>query len=138
MKAERVSKLLDDIVWDEVILAKVPKGIFEQLIRYILRADIDNDAFDLRIASIQKAQIREQTMSLAEQIRQKGQQEGRQEGIVIARQNAVLDALAVRFSEVPVGLREMVEVIRDEARLRVLLKLAIQVSSLEEFAHSLG
>jgi hypothetical protein len=64
---------------------------------------------------------------------QQGRQEGRQEGFVAARQKAVVDALEIRFCQVPDGMRERVEAIQDEARLRALLKSAIQVESIEEF-----
>ena len=69
-------------------------------------------------------------------IAQKLRQEGRQEGAILARQKAVLDALEIRFSLIPEGLRECIETIQDESRLRSLLQAAIQAGSLEEFART--
>jgi hypothetical protein len=66
-----------------------------------------------------------------------GREEGRQEGFVAARQKAVLDALEIRFGQVPDGIRERIEAIQDEPRLRVLLKSAIQAGSIEEFIRTL-
>jgi len=65
--------------------------------------------------------------------RREGRQEGLREGVINARQKAVLDALEVRFGEVPAAIREQLELIREEARLRSLLKAAIQTNSIEEF-----
>jgi len=61
----------------------------------------------------------------------------RQEGAILARQKAVLDALEIRFSRVPEHLRNTIEAIHDESRLRSLLQTAIQASSLDDFAGSL-
>jgi hypothetical protein len=68
-----------------------------------------------------------------EQGLEQGRLEGRQEGMIAAQQNAVLDVVEVRFGKIPDSLREAVGMIRDEARLRVLHKSAIQAGSLEEF-----
>ena len=61
----------------------------------------------------------------------------RQEGAILARQKAVLDALEIRFSYLPEGLRKTIETIHDESRLRSLLQTAIQAASLEDFARAL-
>ena len=66
-----------------------------------------------------------------------GRQEGRQEGFVAARQKAVLDALEIRFGEVADAVRQRIESVQDEARLRALLKSAIQAGSIEEFTQTL-
>jgi hypothetical protein len=72
-------------------------------------------------------------MTLAEQLRQEGLQKGLQKGL----QEGILEALKIRFSQVPEGLRDAIEVIRDETRLRNLHKAAIQTASLEEFSRCL-
>lgn len=72
-------------------------------------------------------------MTLAQQYRQ----EGRQEGILASRRQDVLEALEIRFARVPEGLRETVEAINDEAKLRTLHRAAIQCNSVEEFAASI-
>jgi predicted transposase YdaD len=69
-------------------------------------------------------------MSLAEQFRQ----EGRQEGLVRANQAAILEALEIRFNRVPEGLREEIELIADTAKLQTLLRAAITRADLESFA----
>jgi hypothetical protein len=66
-----------------------------------------------------------------------GRQEGRHEGAVATGQRAVLDALNIRFGPVPASLRETLETVRDEARLRALLHAAIRVGSIDEFVHAL-
>jgi hypothetical protein len=48
-----------------------------------------------------------------------------------------LDALDIRFGPVPEGLRQTIETIQDEARLRALLQAAIQAASAESFAQGL-
>jgi hypothetical protein len=68
---------------------------------------------------------------------EQGRQEGRQEGFLAARQKAVLDALEIRFGQVSDPIREQIEAIQDEARLRSLLKSAIQTGSIEEFMRNL-
>jgi FMN phosphatase YigB (HAD superfamily) len=75
--------------------------------------------------------------SIEEMGRQEGRQEGLREGAITARQKAVLDALEVRFVEVSNAIRERIEAIREEARLRALLQAAIQAGSLEAFAREL-
>jgi hypothetical protein len=68
---------------------------------------------------------------------QQGRQEGLQQGLVAARQKAVHDALEIRFGEVADSIRQRIESIQDEARLRALHKSAIQAGSIEEFTRAL-
>jgi predicted transposase YdaD len=145
MKAERAAKLLADPVWDESLLVRIPRETFELLIRYILNADIDMDAFDGRVKSIQQSETRFTAMTLADQLRedglqkglQKGRQEGRQEGQIVAQQTAVIEALEIRFGQVSQGLSEAIQTIHDESGLRLLLKAAIQSASIEDFSKAL-
>ena len=44
MKAERIVKLLDDLVWDEPLMIQIPRELLEFIIRYILEAGVDKDA----------------------------------------------------------------------------------------------
>ncbi len=73
--------------------------------------------------------------------RQEGIQKGRQEGIQKGRQEGiqedVLEALTIRFEQVPDGLREAITAIHDPAHLRRLHRAAIQSATLEDFARSL-
>ncbi len=137
MKAERLEKLLEDHVWDESLFLHVPREVIELLIRYILNADIDKTAFDRRVSEISSTEIRSTAMTLAQQYRQEGHQEGRQEGRLGSLQENVIAALEIRFGEIPQGMREAIAGITAESSLRMLLRAAIQSSSLEDFSRSL-
>ena len=76
-------------------------------------------------------------MSLAEQFRQEGIRKGRKEGLILSRQQAILEALEIRFERVPEGLREEVESIADTKKLTHLLRAAITSADLETFAAEL-
>ena len=72
-------------------------------------------------------------MSIADILRQ----EGRQEGQLLSRQQDVIEALEIRFDQVPDGLREEIGHIVDSARLHVLHRAAIRCADLESFAKDL-
>ena len=74
---------------------------------------------------------------LRQEGRQEGQQEGEQRGQILARQQAVVEALEIRFDRVPDGLREEIGRVADSARLHVLLRAAIRCADLESFAKEL-
>ena len=80
-------------------------------------------------------------MSLAEQFRQEGRQEGhqegRQEGLIFSQQQAIPEALEIRFQRVPEGLREEIESISDAKKLSHLHRAAIISTDLESFAAEL-
>ena len=141
LKAERSGDLLADPVWDESLLDLIPRLIFEMLLGYILRADIDKTDFDNKIKLFQKAETRTTAMSLAEQLRQEGhlagRQEGRQEGHLAGRQEAVLAYLEIRFGPVPQGLVEAMRQVADPARLESLQRTSFTCASIEEFAAAL-
>jgi hypothetical protein len=120
-------------VWDESLLDLIPRLIFEMLLGYILRADIDKDDFDNKIKAFQKTDTRTTAMSLAEQLRQEGHLAGRQEG----RQEAVLSNLQIRFGPVPHGLVEAMRQVTDSARLESLQRTSLACASIEEFAAAL-
>lgn len=133
MKAERLARLLDDPVWDEALMIQLPRETLELLIRYMLCADIDKDAFDRKVNSITKSELQSTAMTLAQQLRQEGRQEGLQKGL----HESILEVLEIRFGPVPAGLRDAIETIQDETRLRNLRKASIQATSLEDFSRSL-
>jgi predicted transposase YdaD len=141
LKAERSGDLLADPVWDESLLDRLPRLIFEMLLSYILRADIDKDDFDNKIKLFQKAETRTTAMSLAEQLRQEGRQEGhlagRQEGRREGRQEAVLSNLQIRFGPVPHGLVEAMRQVTDPTHLESLQRVSFTCASIEEFAAAL-
>ena len=141
MKAERLARLLADPVWDEALLVQIPREILELLIRYMLRADLDLEAFNARVHAIHQAELQRTTMTLADQLLQKGRhegrQEGRQEGRISSLRENVVDTLEIRFSRVPDGLRAHIEAITDESTLRTLHKAAVQAASIGDFARLL-
>ncbi|MFZ4780123.1 MAG: hypothetical protein ACOYM3_32610, partial [Terrimicrobiaceae bacterium] len=55
----------------------------------------------------------------------------------IPQQQAVVEALEIRFDRVPDGLREEIGHIVDSARLHVLLRAAIRCADLESFVKDL-
>ena len=116
-------------MWDESLLDLIPRLIFEMLLGYILRADIDKDDFDNKIKAFQKTDTRTTAMSLAEQLRQEGHLAGRQE--------AVLSNLQIRFGPVPQGLVEAMHLVADPARLESLQRTSLACASIEEFAAAL-
>lgn len=133
MKAERLNQLLHDSVWDEGLIGQAPLDLFRALLRYIMAADIDKDAFKSRLQQIKDPQTQSTAMTLAQQLRQ----EGRQEGLILSMQASILDFLEARFERVPRGLREAVESIQEEARLRQLVRAAARCADLESFARDL-
>ena len=141
LKAERSGDLLADPVWDESLLDLIPRLIFEMLLRYILRADIDKDDFDNKIKLFQNADTRTTAMSLAEQLRQEGRlagrQEGRREGHLQGRQEAVLSNLQIRFGPVPHGLVEAMRQVAEPTHLESLHRASLTCASIEEFAAAL-
>lgn len=137
LKAERSGELLDQIVWDEPLLTQIPRALFEAFILYLSNADVDSEALERNIRSIETTELRNTAMTLAEKLHQKGHQKGHQEGRLSTLRESVLDALALRFDTVPLGLGEAVCGVSDEEKLRDLLRLAIRCASVEEFAANL-
>ena len=141
LKAEKLQALLHDLVWDESLLIQLPPFSFEMLMRYILDRDLDKPAFRRRLKTLRNPKLSKNAMSLAEQFRQegirKGRQQGRQEGLIFSKQQAILEALEIRFQRVPEGLREEIETIIDTKKLTRLLRAAITSADLESFAAEL-
>ncbi len=65
--------------------------------------------------------------------RDQGRVEGRAEGQLRRAREDVLDALRIRFVEIPYELREAISHVEDDAQLRQLHRLAITVPSLDQF-----
>jgi hypothetical protein len=109
-------------------------AIAQHLWTYLLyHSELQSPEIDQIVTSAIPDEGKEQFMSTAEMLMQKG----RQEGVIVARQKAVLDALEIRFGHVAPGLRETIEAIHDETRLRSLHQTAIQAVSLEDFVRVL-
>ena len=133
LKAEKLQALLDDPVWDETLLIQLPSASFEMLMRYILDRDLDKPAFRRKLKTLQNPKLSKNAMSLAEQFRQ----EGRQEGLIFSQQQAILEALEIRFQRAPEGLCEEIEAITDSEKLTRLHRAAITSADLESFAAEL-
>jgi hypothetical protein len=138
LKAERCGKLLDDFVWDEPLLAQIPRALFEAFVLYLSNADVDNQSLERNSSAIENPELRNTAMTLAQKLRQEGRQEGQQEGrqqgrLAVLREN-VLEALELRYESVPEGLADGIHGISDEEKLRALHRHAIRCVSLEDFA----
>ena len=135
LKAEPIGRLLGNAVWDNNLLANVSRRLFDRFIRFLLaRTDtIDRPRVFRKIEEVRDPALRTSAMTLAQQLRQ----EGRQEGTLAASRQSVLEALDLRFGPIPDGLRDSIEAIADPEKLRGLLRAAIVSDSLESFAASL-
>jgi predicted transposase/invertase (TIGR01784 family) len=129
MKAERIDALLDAPVWDEAILTQIPEAVFEMLLRFIMNADIDTGAVERNVTQIQSPQLKQTAMTYAQKLHQ--------EGRLQALRDNVVEALEIRFGDVPQGLNEEIQAIDDKAKLHQLLRGAIQCESIEAFAENL-
>jgi predicted transposase/invertase (TIGR01784 family) len=145
LKAQPMDDLLGDALWDEPLLFSIPEDALERILRYILNADVNVSLFEERIEKIRSKPLQTKTMTLADQLIQKGRQEGEQrgrqtglsEGELRAFRTAVLRALEIRHGAYPEGIREAVEAIEDLPQLEQLLEVAFCSPSLEAFAEKL-
>jgi len=64
---------------------------------------------------------------------QEGRQEGRQEGSLAQARESVIEALEIRFGEVSNDLRERITALDNLRTLKIQLRRAITVSSLDQF-----
>ena len=65
--------------------------------------------------------------------RAEGRTEGRTEGELQGRREDVVEALEIRFGEIPYAMREAIDHVSSAKELKKLLRLAITVKSLDEF-----
>lgn len=79
------------------------------------------------------ARIEEPGMAYVTSIERLAKEEGREEGIVLAGQEAVIDILEARFSELPVSLMEAIRRTEGVTRLRDMRLAALRASTVEEF-----
>ena len=93
-----------------------------------------------KLKRISDPEIRTDAMTLAQQYRQEGREEGREEGRLEGRQEGrrtnILEALQIRFGNVPGPLRESVGLVSDEAILSGIHRAAIRCESLDDFTAS--
>jgi len=79
-------------------------------------------------------QLQSNVMSLAEQLIQ----EGVEQGIGRGQKADILDALSIRFGEIPGPVRARINGITDPRQLRDVFRAAISTASLEEFIAALN
>ena len=145
LKAQPMDELLGDALWDEGLLFLLPEDALERILRYIINADANVSLFEERIKKIRTKPLQTKTMTIAEQLIQKGRQEGEEtgrqtglsEGELRAFRTAVLRALEIRHGVYPEGIREALEAIQDPKQLELLHETAIRSTSLEAFAEKL-
>lgn len=133
MKAERLGRLLDPPMWDLKIIKATHEDLLLMVLRFMYEKEIDKTAFSRKVEEISDPQIRATAMTLAQQFRQEGLQEGQHKGL----QQAVLEELAIRFGVVPEGLKEAINACQDTAKLRELFRAAVRCETLEAFAEAL-
>ena len=144
LKAEKISALLDDAVWDEMLMVQLQPEEFERFLRYIFDRGIDKPDFRRKLKTITDPKLIENAMSLAEQLREEGRQElrslaeqFRKEGLIASKQQDIVEALEIRFGIVPKGLREEIELIGDPVKLTNLHRAAIRSADIDSFAREL-
>jgi predicted transposase YdaD len=137
LKAEPLGELLHSLVWDRGIIAGVATEAVERFFRYVLNADVDREAFKAKVFAQGSTTLTSTAMTLAEQFRQEGRHEGRREGRhegeIHSRRQALQDVLEVRFSPIPVGLKDALSRVSELERLEQLLKVAVVCPDLESF-----
>jgi hypothetical protein len=71
--------------------------------------------------------------TISRMCREEGRDEGLQEGALIRARESVIEALEVRFGEVPFSLRERIIGLDDLSALKTELRRAITVPNLDQF-----
>jgi ABC-type polar amino acid transport system ATPase subunit len=111
------------------------------MLRYVLNAEQNVSLLKERIKTIRSKPLQTKTMTLADQLRLEGKEEGKLEGLsegqLRAFRTAVQRALEIRHSSCPEGIREALDAIDDPKRLEQLHETAIRSESLEAFAQNL-
>lgn len=134
LKAERLQQLLGDPVWDEALLLQVPPDALERIWRYLFNtASVDKRRLEEKLLHITETELQDRAMTVAEQLRQ----EGRQQGRLAALRESLVEVLAERFGDVPRGLTDVIGGVTDEFKLRSLHRAALRTPNLETFATEL-
>lgn len=136
--------------FDRVFLPLIPMleqteaaGFLKELLMYLARSSgrIDASTFRRMLAKVSDQRIRNDVMTVAEELYAQGRQEGRQEGLhkgrqegeLAARRQAVLSALEARFGTVPAQTRDLLLAMSGDIELSEALRLAVTSDSLSEF-----
>lgn len=137
LKAEPVDELLSDVMWDESLLFAISESALERMLRYILNADSNVSLLRERIRKIRSKPLQSKSMTIADQLRQEGRQEGISQGEIRAFRTAVIRALEIRHGACPERIREALEAVQDPGRLEQLHERAVRSESIEGFARML-
>ena len=124
MKFQEVQRIVGDLFAEPQ--REEALKIANHLWRYLLQhSELQSREVCEIVDSTIPAEQKEKFMSTADILRQ----EGRQEGGILAQQQAVVEALEIRFDRVPDGLREEIGHIVDSARLHALHRAAMGVTN---------
>jgi hypothetical protein len=146
LRADALGELLHALVFDEALMLRVDSSAVEKLLRYISERNVDREEFRTKVRKILSPSLKHQAMTLAEQLRQEGHQEGRQEGHQEGRQEggseeaqrSVIEVLEARFGCVPEGLAEEIRHEKNLGKIRALLREATLCPTIEAFASNLS
>ncbi|MGD9731519.1 MAG: hypothetical protein AB7U45_04990 [Desulfamplus sp.] len=72
-----------------------------------------------------------ETVMLAQYIKNKGREEGRQEGTILTIQENIIDILQIRFGNIPQTIVDKIIQINDLSKLKSILKQAVQIKEIE-------
>ncbi len=72
-----------------------------------------------------------ETVMLAQYIRQKGMQQGMQQGIIQNAKENIIEVLELRFGKISPEIIDNINQINDSAKLKELLKKAIQIKKID-------
>ncbi|MCX8511232.1 MAG: Rpn family recombination-promoting nuclease/putative transposase, partial [Chthoniobacteraceae bacterium] len=137
LKAEPLGKLLSAEVWEPALLRSVPIELLKYFIRYTFNADVDRTAFETKLKELLGPDLTQNSMTLADQYRQLGVEQGLFRGELKALHSLLFDVLEIRFQSVPLGLRNELSLIQDAQKLSELHRRAVQCATLEEFVAAL-
>lgn len=96
---------------------------------YLSHADVDTDALKRSLTSIQAAELRTTSMTLAQNFHQEGR-------LAVLRE-FVVEELELRFNPLPTDLLRAVRAITDEAKPKSLHRRTARCASIDEFAAGL-
>ena len=149
LKAEPVGELLSGPVWELAKWRKISKDALHCFLGYIASRDKDQEALVRHIEQLKEPRLEEALMTIAEQYRAAGREEGIREGesrgesrgALAAKRRAVLRALEIRYGSGTNTLEPQifaqVNAIESGPVLDQLLDAAICSGSIEDFERQL-
>lgn len=73
-----------------------------------------------------------------EEGRQEGMQQGMQKGLILGEQEMLIDALEVKFGQVPVHVVEKIQAVADRDRLKFLHRTVFSIQTMLEFEQKIN